>query len=269
MPVPILQTKLFAPPPGSNQVDRPRLIQRLEQALNSAVRLSLISAQAGSGKSTLLAGWLAASHVRAAWLSLEAADNDLLRFWTYTLAALRTVQPALAQTIWQEFQSPSPPGPLSIESAQAILTNLLNEITTQPDRLVLVLDDYHVINEYAIHETLAFVIDHLPATLQIVIASRADPPLPLHRWRVRGQLLELRAADLRFTPDEAAIFLNERMGLNLTREDVLALDARTEGWIAGLQLAAVSMQGRRDRIVSFRRLQAVTGSCWIIWLRKC
>jgi len=257
VPVPILQTKLFAPPPGSNQVDRPRLIQRLEQLLNSAVRLSLISAQAGSGKSTLLGGWLAASNVRAAWLSLDAADNDLLRFWTYALAALRTVQPTLAQSIWQGFQAPSPPRPLSSEAAQAFLTNLLNEIAAQPDRLVLVFDDYHVISDYAIHETLAFVVDHLPETLKIVIASRADPPLPLHRWRVRGQLLELRAADLRFTPDEAAIFLNERMGLTLTRDDVLALDARTEGWIAGLQLAAVSMQGRRD---AHSFIQAFTGS---------
>ena len=257
MPAFILQTKLFAPVLNPNWVDRPPLVRRLDQARHTTTRLSLISAQAGSGKSTLLSGWLAASQVSAAWLSLDASDDDLLRFWTYVLAALRTVWPNLGQSLWLELQAPAPTAPLSIDAAQAILTNLLNEIAAQADRLVLVLDDYHVISNASIHETVAYVIDHAPETLKIVIASRADPPLLLHRWRVRGQLLELRAADLRFTPDEAAIFLNDRMGLALTREDVLALDARTEGWIAGLQLAAVSLQGCRD---AHDFIQAFTGS---------
>lgn len=257
MPAPILQTKLFAPVLNPNWVDRPPLVRRLDHAAQTTTRLSLIAAQAGSGKSTLLSGWLAASHMPAAWLSLDAADDDLLRFWTYVLAALRTVRPKLGQSLWLELQAPAPTAPLSNAAAQAVLTGLLNEIAAQPDRLVLILDDYHVISNPAIHETVAYVIDHAPATLQIIIASRADPPLPLHRWRVRGQLLELRAADLRFTPDEAAIFLNDRMGLTLTREDVLALEARTEGWIAGLQLAAVSLQGRRD---AHDFIQAFTGS---------
>lgn len=257
MPAPILQTKLFAPVLNLNWVDRPPLVRRLDQSRHTPTRLILISAQAGSGKSTLLSGWLAASRVPAAWLSLDTSDDDLLRFWTYVLAALRTVRPELGQSLWLELQAPAPTAPLSIDAAQAIVTSLLNEIAAQSDRLVLILDDYHVISNPAIHETVAYVIERAPATLQIIIASRADPPLPLHRWRVRGQLLELRAADLRFTPDEAAIFLNDRMGLTLTREDVLALEARTEGWIAGLQLAAVSLQGRRD---AHDFIQAFTGS---------
>ncbi len=254
MPNPILQTKLFTPPSGTNWVRRPHLIQRLDHALHAGVRLCLVSAQAGAGKSTLLGSWAASQ--RVAWLSLDADDNDPARFWTYVLAALRTLHPTLAQPIWQELQATSPT-PLSSDAPHTILTQLLNEIAAQAERLVLVLDDYHVISNVIIHEAVAFLIDHVPDQLRVVMATRADPPLPIGRWRVRGQLLELRAADLRFTPDEAAIFLNERMGLNLTRDDVVALDARTEGWIAGLQLAALSMQGRKD---THAFIQAFTGS---------
>lgn len=252
MPVPLLQTKLY-PPPDVNWVRRPGLIQRLDEALRSGVRLSLVSAQAGAGKSTLLSSWAAAQP--AAWLSLDADDNEPTRFWTYALTALRRLYPGLAAGLWQDLTAAS--AAPSAEALRALLSGLLNEIAALPDRVALILDDYHTINHTDIHDTVTFVIDHLPPTLQIVIATRADPPLPLGRWRVRGQLLELRAADLRFTPDEAAVFLNERMGLNLTRDDVVALEARTEGWIAGLQLAALSMQGRRD---THEFVQAFTGS---------
>jgi LuxR family maltose regulon positive regulatory protein len=239
MSAPILATKLFAPPPQSRVVLRHRLIGRLnEGALHR--KLTLVSAPAGFGKTTLLGEWLAGCEREAAWLSLDEADNDPTRFLSYLVAALQTIAPNIAEGVLGALQSPqSPP-------TESILTALLNEINTIPDQIVLVLDDYHAVDARAVDDALAFVLDHLPPRMHLVIATREDPQIPLARLRARGQLAELRAADLRFTPSEAAEFLNRAMGLNLSAEDIAALEARTEGWIAGLQLAALSMKGRED-----------------------
>ena len=188
-----------------------------------------------------------------AWLSLDEGDNDPTRFLTYLIAALQTLAAEiLEQGRWlcSIFASQPPP-------TESILTTLLNEISTIPDSFILVLDDYHVIDSKPVDQALTFLVEHLPPQMHLVIATREDPPLPLARLRARGQLTELRAADLRFTPAEAAEFLNRMMGLKLSDADIAALEARTEGWIAGLQLAALSMQGRADT-AGF--IQAFTGS---------
>jgi LuxR family maltose regulon positive regulatory protein len=234
----ILATKLYIPPPQPRVVLRPRLIERLNEGLHR--RLTLISAPAGFGKTTLLSEWLAACERPAAWLSLDEGDNDPTRFLAYLVAALQTIAPNIGEGVLGVLQSPQPP------PSQSILTALLNEITTIPDGFVLVLDDYHVIDARAVDDALTFVLEHLPLRMHLVIATREDPRLPLARLRARGQLTELRAADLRFTPSEAAEFLNQAMDLDLSAEDIAALETRTEGWIAGLQLAALSMQGRED-----------------------
>ena len=239
---PILATKLYIPPPRRKIVPRPRLIERLNAGLTAGSRLTLISASAGFGKTTLLSEWLAGCQRPAAWLSLDEGDNDPNRFLTYLVAALQTL-PAktgganIGAGALAVLQSPQPP------STESILTTLLNEITAIPDNFILVLDDYHVIDSQPVDQALTFLIEHQPPKMHLVIATREDPHLPLARLRARGQLTELRAADLRFTPSEAAEFLNQVMGLNLSAEDIVALEARTEGWIAGLQLAALALQG--------------------------
>src|ERR671914_1837577 len=238
MSTPILTTKLYIPPPQPKVVLRPRLIECLNEGLDR--KLSLISAPAGSGKTTLLSEWLAGRSQPAAWLSLDEGDNDPTRFLAYLVAALRTIAPNIGEGLLGALQSPQPP------PTESVLTALLNEITTLPDDFVLVLDDYHVIDARPVDDALAFLIEHLPPRMHLVIATREDPNLPLARLRVRGQLSELRAADLRFTPEEAAEFLNQVMGLSLSAEDIAALERRTEGWIAGLQLAALSMRGHKD-----------------------
>ncbi len=249
MPAPILATKLYVPPPRTEVVPRPCLIRHLNEGLRR--KLTLISAPAGFGKSTLLSEWLAGCEWPAAWLSLDKGDNDPTRFLAYLVAVLQTIETGMGAGAQSLLQSPQP---LPTES---LLTALLNEISTVQEDFVLVLDDYHVIEAGAVDEALAFLIDHRPPQMHLVIATREDPQLPLARLRARGQLAELRAADLRFTPNEAAMFLNEVMGLGLSVEEVGALEYRTEGWIAGLQLAALSMQGRRDT-TGF--VQAFTGS---------
>jgi LuxR family maltose regulon positive regulatory protein len=193
--------------------------------------------------------------VQAAWLSLDEADNDLARFLTYLIAALQTVETAIGKGTVSALQSPQPP------PAETVLTSLINEVATFPDRIVLVLDDYHLIEAQPIQEALTFLLQHLPPQMHLVIATREDPPLPLSRLRARGQLSELRAADLRFTRSEAAEFLNQVMGLSLSAEDVAALEDRTEGWIAGLQLAAISMQGSED-VTGF--IESFTGSHYYV-----
>ena len=202
-----------------------------------------MSAPAGFGKTTLLAEWLAAGSAdgrRVAWLSLDQQRQrpggvlDLCRS-----AALQTAAPGVGGPALTLLQAPQPP-------IEAVLATLLNELSASPDEVVLVLDDYHLIDAREVQDAMAFLLEHLPPQLQLVIAGRADPALPLARLRGRGQLLELRAAELRFTPDEAAAYLNEAMGLALTAADVAALEGRTEGWIAALQLAALSLQGRDD-----------------------
>ncbi len=247
----ILATKLYIPPPRPKVVLRPRLIERLNEGLPASRKLTLISAPAGFGKTTLVSEWLAGSQRPVAWLSLDEGDNDPTRFLTYFIAALQTITANIGAGVLSVLQSPQPP------STESILTALLNEITTIQDHFVLVLDDYHVLDAKPVDNALTFLLEHLPPQMHLVIATREDPPLPLARLRARGQLTELRAADLRFTPAETAEFLNRVMGLNLSAEDIAALETRTEGWIAGLQLAALSMQGRSDA-ASF--IQAFTGS---------
>ncbi len=253
METPLLQIKLYIPPPRPKVVPRPRLIERLNEALRSGRKLTLVSAPAGFGKTTLVSAWLAAGERPAAWLSLDERDKTPTRFLTYLVAALQTINPTIGQEVLAALQATQPQPP----STESILTALLNDIATSPDNFILVLDDYHVIEAPSIDQALTFLLDHLPPQMHLVITSREDPSLPLARLRVRGQLTELRAADLRFTPAEAAEFLNRGMGLTLSAEEIAALESRTEGWIAGLQMAALSMQGRAD---SATFIQAFTGS---------
>ncbi|MBK8899698.1 MAG: LuxR family transcriptional regulator [Anaerolineaceae bacterium] len=235
----LLATKFNYPPVRDNLVARPRLVQQL--ALGGLRPFTLICAPAGYGKTTLVASGLtqAGQEPRVAWLSLDEDDNDPVRFWVYVIAALRRVAGGVGEQALALLQSPQP-------VPHTALTFLINDVAAQSEPLVLVLDDYHVIQNQSIHEGMVFLLDYLPPQLRLVMTSRADPPLPLARLRVRGQLHELRAADLRFTSVEAADFLQAVMGLPLTAADVQALEARTEGWIAGLQLAALSMQGVAD-----------------------
>jgi LuxR family maltose regulon positive regulatory protein len=238
---PLLRSKLHAPPARPDLVPRPRLLDRLAAGLRGP--LTLVAAPAGAGKTSLLAAWRAAplgGGVPLAWVSLDAGDNDPARFWRYVAAALDQLQPGVADGAMALLCSPQPP------PVETVLTVLLNALAALPRDAVLALDDYHAIEAPEIHRGLAFLLDHLPPRLHLVVASRADPPLPLGRLRARGALAEIRAADLRFTEAEAAAFLGGAMGLELTAEQVAALAARTEGWIAGLQLAALSLQGRGD-----------------------
>ena len=236
----LLLTKLFIPPPRLNLVLRPRLLERLNECLSSGCKLTLISAPAGFGKTTLVSEWVASCGQPVAWLSLDEGDNNPTSFLTYLVAALQTIAVNIGAGLLGALQSSQPP---PIES---ILTALINEIAAIPDNFILVLDDYHVIDSEPIDHALTFLLDHLPPQMHLVIATREDPSLPLARLRARDQLTEVRATDLRFTPAEAAEFLNQVMNLNLSAEDIAALEARTEGWIAGLQLAALSMQGHQD-----------------------
>ena len=247
----LLSSKLSPPRLPNSLVERARLLIELDAVCSHS--LTLVSASAGSGKTTLLSAWATASSSRQeerrrttggepafVWLSLDALDNDTNRFWVSVIAALRTSLPKLGETALALLHSPQPP------SLSTILTNLLNEIVQAGRELILILDDYHVIEDEAIHDSLLFLLDHLPGSLHLVLATRTDPELPLSRLRVRGQLLEIRTSDLRFTQQEATSFLVQRMGLPLAEEDVAILSERTEGWIAGLQLAALSLRKRQD-----------------------
>ena len=259
MNTPLLQTKLFIPPTRPGLVSRPRLIERLDAGPRSGRKLTLVSTPAGFGKTTLLSAWAASCGRPVAWLSLDEGDNDPARFLAYSVAALQTLETreGLAGHIGADalsaFQAPQPP------PMDAVLTVLINEIAAIPHDFCLVLDDYHLITAQAIHDALSFTLDHLPGNMHLVIATRSDPPLPLARLRGRGQLTELRLAHLRFTLDEIAAFLDQAMGLDLAADDVAALASRTEGWIAGLQVAAVSVQGRDARQTA-DFIQAFTGS---------
>src|SRR5258708_40225786 len=223
MSTPILATKLYVPRPRPKVVLRHRLIERLNEGLHH--KLTLISAPAGFGKTALVSEWVADCERPAAWLSLDKGDNDPARFLTYLVAALQTVVATIGEGVLGVLQSPQPP------PAESILTTLLNDVTTIPDNFVLVLDDYHVIDSKPVDNALAFLLEHLPPQMHLVIATREDPRLPLARLRARGQLTALRVTDLRFTPSETAEFLNTVMGLRLTAQDRAALESRTEGWI--------------------------------------
>ena len=237
---PLLETKLHVPRWRRGLVARPRLSERLSRGAESAV--TLVSAPAGFGKTTLLAEWLAAAPAdgrSVAWLSLDRRDNDPALYWTYLVAALKTAAHGVGASALSLLQPPQPP-------SEAGLATLLNDLDAISNDVVLVLDDYHVIDAHEVQDGMAFLLEHLPSQIHLVIGSRADPVLPLARLRGRGELVEIRAADLRFTPGEAAAYLNGVMGLVLTAADVAALEGRTEGWIAALQLAALSLQGRED-----------------------
>ncbi len=247
----LLQTKLYVPRLRPSLVSRPHLIEKLNQGLQQGCKLTLISAPAGFGKTTLIADWglriAESTNPRSAfripnlcWLSLDEGDNDLTRFLSYFVAALNQgegIEDAIGEGTFLMLQSPQPP-PIT-----AVLTSLINEIAALSHEIILILDDYHLIDAPPIHDALSFLLENQPPHFHLVIATREDPPLPLSRLRVRGHLTELRAADLRFTSSEAAEFLNQVMGLALSGDNIALLEERTEGWIAGLQLAALAMQG--------------------------
>jgi LuxR family maltose regulon positive regulatory protein len=236
----LLEGKYRVPSRRPHAVARPRLDERLAAACR--VPLTVLSAPAGFGKTTMLTEWLANVAVQppcVGWLSLDARDNDPVLFWTYLVTAIQTAVNDVGADALRLLTSP----PSSVDSALAALLNDLDGLTNE---LILVLDDYHLIQAPEVHGGMAFLLEHQPARLHLVVATRVDPPLPLARTRARGQLLEVRAVDLRFTAEESAAYLNEAMGLGLTDSDIEALDGRTEGWIAALQLAALSMQGRAD-----------------------
>lgn len=276
--IPILTTKLYIPPPHAACATRARLFEQLDAGLRLGHRLLLICAPAGFGKTTLLSEWIAnfrlpildfgsetladsttpkskIKNQKFCWLSLDDDDNDPTRFLLYLLATLETVCPDIGADARAMIQ---PAQPLQHTTVLTVLLNRLVAMLPEGN-LVLALDDYHVIEQPAIHDMVAFLLDHLPPHMHLAIATRVDPPLPLARLRARRQLTELRAADLRFTMDEAAMFLNQVMDLNLTLENIATLEARTEGWIASLQLAALSLQ-HRDAAEAADFIAAFSGS---------
>ncbi|MCA9905349.1 MAG: AAA family ATPase, partial [Anaerolineae bacterium] len=249
MPTPILATKLYIPPPRPNVVLRPHLLERLNKGLRQnqgfGRKLTLISAPAGFGKTTLVSAWVAGFERPAAWLSLDEGDNDPARFFSYVVAAIQMQRPNFASALLAALQSATPPAPLA--AAQALINPLANAAAP----LILVLDDYHLIDNHALHDALAFLLDHLPTGVTLVLLSRADPPLPLGRLRASHGLLELRGDGLRFSGDETVQFLNQTMQLDLPTATIQALEKRTEGWIAGLQLAALALETLPDRHETF------------------
>lgn len=245
----LLTTKLSAPPIRPDAVPRPRLYTRLADARQRT--LTLISAPAGFGKTTLLTSFLQDVAGPVAWLSLDARDNDPVRFWRYVIGALQQVHAHLGATSLLLLQSAQP------APVETVVTTLLNDLATLPGNMTLILDDYQVIDAQPIHDGLLFMLDHAPPVLHLILATRTDPPLPLARWRASGHLAEFRARDLRFTTEEAGTFLSLGMGLRLSIDDIAALAARTEGWIAGLHLVALALQGRAD-VADF--LAGFTGS---------
>jgi LuxR family maltose regulon positive regulatory protein len=244
MSLPVLTTKLYTPRLKDPHVSRPKLVAQLNNGLDTGHALSLIAAPAGSGKSTLLAEWIGSLRRPAVWLSLDANDNDLARFLTYVVAALRATTDRSDATIGAETLTLLQTRPeLSIEW---LLTPLINELAQTSRDALLVLDDYHLIDAASIHDSLQLLIERLPPSLHIVIASRTDPPLPLARWRGRNMLTEVRSGQLRFSHAESAELLTQLIGTSPSAQQIAALEARTEGWITGLQLAALSLRGRND-----------------------
>lgn len=248
---PILTTKLYIPPVRENGVARPRLTEKLREGVGRPGVLVLLSGPAGFGKTTLLSEFVAQLARPVAWVSLDEGDNDPMRFWAYVIAACQRVQDGVGAATLALSASPQP------LPAEAIPASLSNELAGLECDLALVLDDLHAIHNEAIHTALTFLLDHLPEKLHLIVSTRVDPPWPLARWRARNRLVEVRTQELRFTRQEALAFLQRVMGLELSIEDAAALEERTEGWAAGLQLAGLSLQGRSD-IAGF--VKAFTGS---------
>ena len=239
MPEPdLLVTKFTIPPVRSLLLQRSHLLTILDQS--RSFPLTLLSASAGFGKTTLLSTWASQSTSQVAWLTLDEQDNDPTRFWAYVIAALRHSGSPVGEATLALLHSPQP---ALLTSA---LTALINELAALAQDTALILDDYHLIREQAIHESLQFMLDHLPPCLHLLLASRADPQLPLARLRARGQVVEIRETDLRLSGEEAARFLTQIMNLSLSAEDIGRLETRTEGWITGLQLAALSLRRHAD-----------------------
>ena len=231
---PLLKTKLYIPTAPAPRVTRSHLIVRLDEVDKKA--LTVVSAPAGFGKTTLLADWIAQTSLPVAWLSLDNGDNDPYRFLSYLIAALGSIHEEVGLEAQQIMRSPQ------LAPPSVILASLLNDLGKVAEPYVLVMDDYQFISEHAVHEALAYLLDHVPSNMHIVIATRADPPLQLGRLRAHGQMLELRTRDLRFTPQEATEFLNDVMRVGLSMEDIKALETRTEGWVVGLKMAALSLK---------------------------
>jgi LuxR family maltose regulon positive regulatory protein len=259
MGIPLLRTKLYIPPARPDWVSRPQLLRRLDNGLRQGHKLTLLSAPAGFGKTTLLSEWLSSlgrapqedspdgePPPQAAWLSLDEGDNDPIRFLSYLVAALQQVHEGIGQDILGSLHVSQPQSP----SLQELLAPCINEIDAFEDQIVLVLDDYHLIASPEIHETLTNLLDHLPGNLHLVIATRVDPPLHIARLRGRGQMTELRQSDLSFSVTEANAYLRQVMELELSQDDVAALTSRTEGWITGLQMAALAVQKKDTARVS-------------------
>ena len=256
MQAPLIATKFVIPPQRAGTISRPHLFEKLDRSLDG--RLTLLSAPAGFGKTTLVVTWLYAlekkgTGKRIAWFSLDESDNDPVRFWGGLVAALQSIWPGIGQEALSMFKSARP------VPVETILTVLVNEITSLAEEgpFLLVLDDLHVVTTPQIISALAFLLEHLPAGLHLVVTTRVDPILPLPRLRARQQVAEIRIAELRFTAEETVTFLNQCMGLNLSEADIHALEARTEGWIVGLQMAALSLQNSPD---AAKFIRTFTGS---------
>ena len=248
----LLVTKLHIPQVSPKLVARPRLLARLADGLTRP--LTLISAPTGFGKTTLLSEWrisLIGPRWPLAWLALDEGDSDPARFLAYLVAALQQIDPAIGHATQAMLHSPSPLPP------EVPLTALINDLVTLTSPFVLVLDDYHVVDNPAVHRQLAFLLEHQPEQMHVIILTREDPPLPLSRLRARGQVAEIRQADLVFTLDETADFLRQTVQWELDQNDIAALQERTEGWIAGLQLFTLSLHGRTD---ARSMIQSFTGS---------
>lgn len=238
MLTPIIATKFYIPAPRPKAVLRQRLTERLNKGLYR--KLTLISAPAGYGKTTLVCEWLADCGRPAAWLSLEQGDNELTRFLTCMISSLQTIEKNIGEGVLSVLQSPQPP------PTKSILTALLNELAAIPAPFILVLDDYHAASSKGVNEAVSFLLDHLPKQMHLMIMTREEPSISLPRLRVRDQLTELRVADMRFTLTEAEAFFNRAMDLNLSIDNIAGFQTRTEGWVAGLHLAAISIQEDHD-----------------------
>ena len=257
----ILLTKLCIPPLRTEGVPRPLLIERIKQNLSGA--LTLLAAPPGYGKTSLLTAWAMHHPESVAWISLDEGDNDLARLLAYLIAALQRLQPDIGGSALAMLRSPK-----SLKT-ETILVPLLNDISTFDQDLFLVLDDYHVISDPQIHQVFSYILDHIPARMHVLIASRSDPPMPLARLRGRGKLLELRAEDLKFSTEETRDFLVKTFGLRISEEDLNSLYLRTEDGSRGCKWLRSVSGIMRIQPCSFEILQVTIALSWIIWWKKC